>query len=66
MIKDIEKIETLKLTIVMESGEVFSKKDTTSNSFGQDGMVSIWVDDVVRMLPLRSVKYIDFHTDLAE
>lgn len=63
MIKNLENLETITMTIALNSGEVYSNKDVPEQPFGNEGCVSFFEGENIRTIPMALVKYIDMHTE---
>ena len=59
MIRDLDNPEKMKIKIVLKDNN-FIIGDITSNPFGDnENLVSVWVEDRVRIFPIKDVSYIE-------
>ena len=62
MVRNPENMNNIQLTIETLDGEVYAKRDTTSQPFGQtEQVVAFWDNKNVVTIPMHQVKKVIMH-----
>jgi hypothetical protein len=63
-IREMQNKGCLKMNVVMKDGREFLGCDIPLRPFGDsERVVSFWVDDAIRVVPLEDVRQVDLYSD---
>lgn len=59
------KTDSLKINVILETGEMFIAKDIPPKPFGEnERMVSFWQDDRIMIIPMERVHKIELYEEI--